>query len=137
MDNNQKLLKNSGLRITPTRRAVLSVLNSSKQPLDIATIYNELSKHHVDADQATIYRIIESFIDKGIITRIQFQEKKFFYEAIRSEHHHAVCSECGVIEDISNCRISEVEQEIEKTKGFIVKSHSLEFFGLCKNCQTV
>lgn len=134
MDNHQQI-KSTGLRVTPTRLAVLSILNSSQKPMDIASIYDAVARQHVDADQATIYRIIENFIDKGLIAKVQFQEKKFYYEALRSEHHHAMCTSCGVIEDVSNCSISNLESEIEASHGFKVATHSLEFYGLCATCQ--
>lgn len=135
MNIHKDLIKNKGLRITPARVAVLSVLSESQEPLDIASIFALISKRHVDADQATIYRIVENFIQKDLITRIQFQEKKFFYEAKRDEHHHAICAGCGKIEDVSKCNIKRLEGEIEKNTGFLVESHSLEFFGKCRNCQ--
>lgn len=128
-------IRQNGLRVTPARLAVLNILNNSAKPMDIMTIYEKVSKMHVDADQATIYRIVENFIKKDIIVKLQFQEKKFYYEAKMKDHHHAVCQKCGKIEDISNCSIPRIEREIERSKGFKVLSHSLEFFGLCANCQ--
>ena len=103
--------------------------------MDISSIFEKVAKMHVDADQATIYRIVESFIQKDLIVKLQFQEKKFYYEAKMKDHHHAVCQKCGKIEDIANCSIPRLEREIERSKGFKVLSHSLEFFGLCVACQ--
>ena len=131
----KELIRSTGLRLTPARLAVFSILEDSNKPLDIISIYKEVAKRHVDADQATIYRIIENFIDKNLVIRIRLQEKKFYYESKRAEHHHAICENCGSITDISNCSIGKVEREIEKTKGFLVKRHSLEFFGLCADCK--
>ena len=131
----KELLRSTGLRITPARLAVFSILEDSTKPLDINSIYQEVAKRHVDADQVTIYRIIENFIDKNLVTRIRLAEKKFYYESKRAEHHHAICEKCGSIADVSNCSIGKVEREIEKTKGFLVNSHSLEFFGLCNKCR--
>ncbi|MDO8269358.1 MAG: Fur family transcriptional regulator [Candidatus Levybacteria bacterium] len=130
-------IRSKGLRVTPARIAVLSVLEDSEHPLDITGIISKVIKLKVDADQATIYRIIENFIDKDLVKRLQFREKKFYYEAKRYDHHHAICEKCGKIDDISNCSIDRVEREIERTKGFKVKSHSLEYFGTCKSCQTL
>lgn len=130
----KEIIRSKGLRVTAARVAVLKILEDSLEPVDIATIYKEISKSHVDADQATIYRIIENFLDKNLITKLQFQEKRFFYEAKRPEHHHAICSECGKIQDISNCSIKRTEQRIREKHGFFVKSHSLEFFGICHEC---
>lgn len=132
--NTFEIIRKIGLRATPARKAVLNVVQSHSAPIDIPHILTHLGKQSIHADQATIYRIIDTFLDKGIIDRLQFQKSKFYYELSREEHHHAICTNCGAVEDISNCEISVVERHIEKTKGFKVKKHSLEFFGLCKNC---
>lgn len=134
METFKESIKSKGLKITPARLAVLSVLSESKKPLDIASIFLQISKRHVDADQATIYRIMENFNEHDLVKKLQFQEKKFYYEAKREEHHHAICTKCGKIEDVSRCNIRRLEREIEKNMNFNVTSHSLEFFGLCSEC---
>lgn len=135
MNIQKELIKNKGLRVTPARVAVLDVLYQTGKPLDISQIYEYVLKRHVDADQATIYRIIENFMQKGIISKLQFQEKKFFYEVVRDDHHHAVCRKCAKIEDVSKCNSKRLEKEIFQLTGFSVESHSMEFYGLCRECQ--
>ncbi len=131
----KETIRSKGLRVTPARIAVLRTLEETNKPIDIASILSIVQRSKVDADQATIYRIVESFLEKNLISRIQFQEKKFFYESKRVEHHHAICEKCGKIEDVSNCSIKRTEQRIEEKIGFKVKSHNLEFFGLCLECK--
>lgn len=128
-------IRKVGLRATPARVAVINIMENTSKPLDINELIQLLKQQNVDSDQATIYRIIENFYKKGVISRLQFQKNKFYYEMSREEHHHVICTNCSAIEDISNCAIDSVEKQIEKTKGFKVSSHSLEFFGLCKNCK--
>lgn len=104
--------------------------------MDVAGIINKLQRHNIKADQATVYRIVDTFFKKGLIHRLDFQEGKFRYEKIDDqEHHHLICESCGKIEDISDCRIEEFQESIAKKKGFLIKRHSLEFFGLCNKCQ--
>lgn len=129
-------LRKKGLKATAARIAVLKVLEESRKPLDIQSIFARIVKMRVDADQATIYRIIENFARTDLVKRVQFQQNKAYYETAKSsDHHHAVCIDCGKVEDISRCSIQMVEREIELTKGFEVTSHSLEFFGKCKDCR--
>lgn len=135
MNTYTEIIKSKGLKVTPARLAVIESLNSSSKPLDVSDILKFLEKKKIAADQATIYRIIESFYSLGLINRLQFQEKKFYYESVREEHHHAICTNCGVIEDISGCSIDDLEKNIERTKGFTVNKHSLEFFGICRDCK--
>lgn len=129
-------LREVALKATPARLAVLSILERVEKPLDVAAIADYLRQEQIKADQATIFRIINTFTDKGLIRQLQLHEGKFRYELTsKKDHHHLICEHCGSIEDISDCSIPELEGEIEKKKQFTVKRHSLEFFGICKNCQ--
>lgn len=129
-------LKEASLKTTPARLAVLGLLEKTNNPVDVATIIDNLKHKDIKADPATVFRTINLFTDKGIARQIQFYEGKFRYElSSRKDHHHLVCQNCGVIEDISDCNIKSLEKEIEKRKNFVVQSHSLEFFGVCPACQ--
>lgn len=130
-------LNEAHLKATPVRLAVLALLEKSDQPLAIGSIINYLKDNHIKADPATVFRVVNTFTEKGIARQIQFKEGKFRYELFsRPEHHHLICESCGAIEDISDCSIGALESEIAKKKKFLIQSHSLEFFGICKNCQT-
>ncbi len=129
-------LKNANLKVTPARLGVLQVLERSAKPVDIATVSGYLDRKQIKADQATIFRIINTFAEKGLVVPVQFNEGKFRYEyGPAADHHHFICEKCGEIEDISDCHIDELEKEIQQKKKLVIKRHSLEFFGLCPNCQ--
>lgn len=130
-----QLLQNAQLKITNARKVTLHFLEKEARPVDVEEIVAHLRTHDLATDRATVYRMIETFLEKGIITRLEFGEGKYRYELAGSDHHHLVCENCGRIEDISDCGIERWEKEIKKKKGFIIKHHSLEFFGLCKLCQ--
>lgn len=137
ISSSQNNIREVGLRSTAARKAVLGILESSQKPLDIASIFKEIARLQVNCDLATIYRIVENFCEKNLIVRLQFQKKKFFYELKRIEHHHAVCDKCGEVEDVSSCTIKRTEEKIEKASGFSVRNHLLEFFGVCRKCQSI
>ena len=128
-------LRSFDLKATPARLGVLKLLETSDKPLDVAAIINYLEQHDIEADQATVFRIINLFTEKGLTKQIHLNEGKFRYElASREDHHHLICESCGMLEDIS-CSVEEIDQEIKQKKGFTVSHHSLEFYGICKNCQ--
>ncbi len=123
------------LKKTKGRRAVLEILEEEASPVDVAHIYTHLQEKKLSLDQATVYRILDTFLQRGVVRRFEFGEGKFRYEISGEDHHHLICERCGAIEDISDCGIGTLEKEIQKKKGFLVKHHALEFFGLCQNCQ--
>jgi Fur family transcriptional regulator, ferric uptake regulator len=136
IDQNKEQLTGSGLKGTKSRMAVLHILEEEDRPLDVSEIISGLKRHEVQTDQATVYRILDVFQQKGLVERFEFHEGKFRYEkAGQQEHHHLICESCGKIEDISDCKIEDFQSSIALKKGFLIKRHSLEFFGLCTSCQ--
>ena len=136
LHNCSEELRQVELKITPARLAVLDILEKTDKPIDIATIIDYLETNNIKADPATVFRIINAFTDKGITKQIQLNEGKFRYEhASKKDHHHLICEKCGDLEDVSDNFISDIEKEIQRKKKFLIKRHSLEFFGICKKCQ--
>lgn len=128
-------LRQQNLKVTPARLAVLRLLEQTNKPLDVAAIVTLLKKNHITADQATIFRIINAFTEKGLVKQLNLQEGKFRYElAERPHHHHLVCRQCGAVEDIV---INEAHfiKKIQTKSKFLIDGHHLEFFGRCTICQ--
>ena len=124
------------LRATPARIALMSLLETTDKPIDVQSMIQYLDENDIKTDPATVFRIVNMFTEKGLLKPIQLNEGKYRYElASISDHHHLVCESCGNIEDISDCSIDLLEKDIETKKEFKVTSHSLEFFGICANCQ--
>ena len=135
MKSYRRVLQNAQLKVTTARQAVLEFFAGNDKPADALELFDYLKERGIEADKATVYRILDTFYDKSIITRMEFGEGKFRYELAGSDHHHLICERCGSIEDVSDCNIEVLEKEIAKKKGFIVKRHSLEFYGVCSKCQ--
>ncbi|MBI5452878.1 transcriptional repressor [Candidatus Gottesmanbacteria bacterium] len=124
-----------GLKQTPARLGVLKILENQTSPLDALTIHSYLREKNLKTDPATVYRILDVFYQKGIVSRFELEEGKFRYELTAEDHHHIVCESCGKIEDVSDCEVDKVEKQIKMRKRFLVKRHSLQFYGVCASCQ--
>lgn len=129
-------LRDAKLKVTPARLGVLAAVESAKTPLDIASIVSYLAKRRIKADKVTVFRIMNILTKKGLVKPIQFNEGKLRYEyGARADHHHVICEHCGIIRDIIGCNMETLEKSITKRTGILIKRHSLEFFGLCADCQ--
>ncbi len=135
MKQQKQLLQKSGLKSTEARIALLTLLDREDNPLDVYSIAENLKSGGVDVDQATIYRVLDVLTQKGLISRLEFGEGKYRYELQKKHHHHLICQSCGRIEDVEGNFVDQIEKEIKSKNGFLIKSHSLEFFGVCKKCQ--
>jgi len=129
------------LKTTSGRLAILEVLRKEKEPLSVAEIESALLKSNPDATPgyATIYRTLEVLAKATLVNRINTGDAHSSYELNfgRKHHHHAVCTSCGLIEDIANCDSEELNISARAhLKNFkSIQSHSLEFFGLCRKCE--
>lgn len=127
-------LRKASLKVTSARIATMKLFESHDKPVDVAHVINNLASK-LNIDRVTVYRILNAFTQKGLLRKIEFGEGKARYELNKEEHHHLICQGCGAIEDISDCGVEVLEKRINQKQNFLVKSHSLEFFGLCIKCQ--
>jgi len=133
METFKKLIKDRGQRFTLQKKEILCVLK--KKPQTVVEIYAAIHSKKRVMNKVTVYRILTNFLDLGIVNKVQLNEKEARFElADSNHHHHLVCDECGKIEDI---QLPEeiLLKEVKKRSHFIIKSHSLEFYGTCRHCQ--
>lgn len=131
----EDLLKKHLYRVTPGRVVLLIFLRHAKKPLTVGDIQKQLD---FAMNKVTLYRALEDFTQSKVIAKISLRNVATYYEFIHADHHHhhIVCEQCGALEDIENCNQVSLQKEILKhSKRFkVINSHSLEFFGICKNC---
>jgi Fur family ferric uptake transcriptional regulator len=129
-------LQGVSLKATPARIAVMKFLESADQPVDVNSILDYLRQKDVDTNPATVFRMMNDFLQKGITKEVQLEKGKASFElASKGDHHHLICESCGKIEAVEDNFVPKMEKELQKKHKFLIKRHSLEFFGLCASCQ--
>jgi Fur family transcriptional regulator, peroxide stress response regulator len=94
-----KILVEKGLKVTPQRIAVLDIifnLNNHPSAENIAE-YLRISYPHVPI--GTVYKILDVFVEKGIVTRVKTENGTIRYDPILEKHHHLYSSQSQQIED--------------------------------------
>jgi len=135
-EENIKKLKIAGLKITPARLVILKTFSDKCHPLNAEDIYKKIRRNEIDL--VTIYRTLTSFEKVGILRKVDLHKDCQFYEVNKNHHHHVICNICGLVEELDGCTIEKYTSEISsKLSNFkIIKDHSLEFFGLCRKCES-
>lgn len=125
------------IRKSIAREAMLSILLRSKQPVSAYEILEVLAKRGKSFNKTTVYRELEILKRLGSVRELFLRNDVALYELSGTHHHHAVCISCGNIQHVD---IDEPKEWSKKSflvnKGFTVLDHSLEFFGMCRNCQS-
>ena len=129
------LLKEKGFKVTPTRLLILDSFSVGCNPLNAEDIFKSLKKSKINL--VTIYRTLTSFEEEGILKRIDLHKDSAYYELADHHHHHIICTDCGLIESLGDCNEASLSKSaLKKSKKFqTVSQHSLEFFGVCRECK--
>lgn len=130
------LLRDAHLRVTPHRMAVISVIANKPEPLTVQMIFDTLRKKY-SIDQATIYRNLLSLHESGLLRRLDFNHGHAHYELeTGAPSSQFVCNRCETIEKLSDKEIDDLIKKVsKKSKKFkSLSSHTIEIYGVCKQC---
>ena len=125
-------LKNSGLRVTPQRLAVLSTLIESDRHPDADQIAKIVRAQHPNIAVGTIYHILDNLVQKGIINKVQTEQNVVRYDAIMEPHIHLYSGEENRIEDYFDEELFDLIDDYlqkKKIKGFKVNDIRIKFLG--------
>lgn len=130
MDNKEDIIKRlskSGLKCTRQRMNVINVMLESDMPMTADMIFSKTDK----VSLSTVYRILEKFMELGIVTRENFLgTTETYYEIAAMKHrHYAICLGCHEMRYIDTCPVHDT-----KINNFTVTGHRLELFGYCDKC---
>lgn len=127
-----ELLKKANLKKTPAREEILHVLASSNRPLTAEEVSSLLKGRH---DLSTVYRNLNSFVQKGICKSEISHNKETLYSLVSDKDEHVlVCTECHKTVILEECPYEEVNSKIEKETGFAIHDHNTEIYGICPDC---
>jgi Fur family peroxide stress response transcriptional regulator len=130
-------LAESGCRITPQRIAILDALVNGASHPTAEEIYGLVLKVSPTTSLATVYKTLDTLKALGEVQELELGSGRNHYDAVDPvAHPHVVCTQCGRIEDVRLENPSNRLEQASKASGYRLVTERLEFFGLCKVCQT-
>lgn len=134
----KNLLKNNGLKFTIQREVILETLYNSNEHLTPEALHNLIQDKfpNLNTGIATVYRTLSLLEESDMVTSLSFGSSGKKYELGAKHHHdHFICTRCGTIIEFVDEEIEKRQKLIAKEKGFLMQDHSMQIYGLCKNCQ--
>lgn len=134
-ENHNINLKNSNLKVTPQRMAVLEALNNLKNHPTTENIKEYVVKNHPNIAVGTIYKTLETFVEKGLVKKVKTEKDVMRYDAIIENHHHLYCEDSERIEDFFDDELNNMLEIYFKKKeipNFKVKDIKLQIIGTFK-----
>lgn len=137
MDELLDILKKNQLSVTAGRKKILELFLSSPGALAHADI-----EKNTDAafDRVTVYRTLQTFVDKGIIHNIPTSDNSILYALCKDNceegHHHDnhvhfICEACNN----TICLDDVTVPEVKLPTGFQPKHSEMVVSGVCDDCK--
>ena len=134
----KQLLKKNNLKFTIQREVILETLYNSDEHLTPEALHHLIQEKYpqLRTGIATVYRTLSLLEDSNVITSLSFGAQGKKYELGAKEHHdHLICTKCGKITEFVDEEIEKRQHAITKELGFKMSDHSMQIYGICKECQ--
>ncbi len=124
-----------GWRITPQRRAVISVLRGEHVHLSAEQILAGARRVVPEVSQATVYNTLNELVAMGEISEIRVADGSTRYDPKTGpDHHHLVCQGCGLTFDVEPKGVDGLTLPPAQRFGMTIGAVEVVFRGLCSNC---
>ena len=110
------------------------LMANSNRHLTIQEIQNELK----DMPQATLYRLMDSLVEEGIVRKYVIgpsQSNCFQYSSCEHEHFHLICESCGKLIHLDCHEVEKLLTHIKCEHGFDINISKVNLYGICEECR--
>src|SRR5687767_12972110 len=129
------ILRRNQLSVTASREKILNLFLTNTRALAHADIEHKAGEKF---DRVTVYRTLQTFVEKGIVHTIPTADNAVLYAICKDcdEHHHHddhvhfVCSTCNA----TICLDDVVSPEIKLPDGYKAENVQVVINGICKSC---
>ncbi|MBL8828434.1 MAG: transcriptional repressor [Planctomycetaceae bacterium] len=137
-DEIRRQIRDSGLRVTMARVAVLEKLNAARSPLSHAELADVLVPEGLD--RATVYRNLIDLTEANLVSRSELGDHVWRFESRRAghghdcePHPHFVCITCGEVSCLANVKF-ELSPAPASGKSVIHELSEVLLKGQCVKC---
>jgi Fur family ferric uptake transcriptional regulator len=127
-------MSDSGHKVTRPRLAVIEAAVNAPGAFSVADLEHWLDQRAESPGIASIFRTVRLLTDLGLFQRIHGAEECHRYIVSQGHRHYIVCNNCGALASFDECELRELAERLERSTGFHIESHLLEFFGRCPRC---
>lgn len=130
----ESLLRDTGLRVTRPRMAVLGAVCENPHA-DTGSIIDVTREDFGAVSHQAVYDVLRALTDAGLVRQIQPAGSVARYESrVGDNHHHVVCRGCGAIADV-DCAVGEAPcLTPSEVHGYVVDEAEVIYRGLCPDC---
>ena len=116
------------------QQQILHELNNCADEVSGQQLHRALIDSSFNMGLTTVYRNLRTLQQKGLVRCRNLPTGEALYSPVNRDNHHLTCVDCGKTLVLKTCPIKNIELPKNQTKDFELLFHTLEFFGICKNC---
>lgn len=128
----QEKLADSGLKITPQRIYVYeAIMNLNNHPT-AEMVKKYVEKNYPSISLGTIYKTLETLVDKGLINKIKTEADVMRYDPVLKKHHHIFCQKTNTIADYHDDELMQLLHDYfnqHNIPGFTIEDFKLHIIG--------
>ena len=124
-------LKDSGLKVTPQRLAIVKILEGNTCHPSADKIYNKVKKKYPMISFATVYKTLKVLAEIGEIQQLKIVEKKVNFDPNTDPHNHFFCKKCREIRDVFPGK----KINLKEIDGHLIEKYQVYFYGICSKCR--
>ena len=129
-----KHLREKGVRITETRKAVIDFIIQSHDHPSADMIYQALLPAFPNMSLATVYNNLKVLIDEGFVSELKVRnDTTTYYDFMGHQHLNVICEKCGRIADM-DLDLPDVQQEAAEQTGYQITKSQMVVYGICPDC---
>ncbi len=124
-----KALRDTGVRVTRQREALLKVLSEASDHPDAAELHRRARTLDDSLSLATVYRTLSVLEREGVVLRLALENGGARYEVADALHHdHIVDIDTGVITEFRSEKLEELQRQIAAELGYEIVHHRMELY---------
>ena len=127
---------NKTTEVSARQHAILEKLKKCDDEMSGQQLHRELQNGPSSMGLTTVYRHVRALQQKGLIRCRHLPTGEVLYTPVERDNHHMTCVDCGKTIILQCCPLRNINLPIDHTEDFNLLFHTLEFFGLCKNCNS-
>jgi Fur family peroxide stress response transcriptional regulator len=131
MDDIKNKLSEKGLKITPQRLSVLEAIYNITHPT-ADDIIKYIRQKHSNIAIGTVYKVLDTFVQKGLIKKITTEKDVIRYDGLLIHHHHLHSSEGVLINDYIDEELDKILKDYfqkKKINDFKIEEITLQIKG--------
>lgn len=130
------ILRRNSLSVTESRKKILNLFINIQGALAHGDIERKAGEKF---DRVTVYRTLQTFVEKGIIHTIPTTDNSVRYALCKDcsdghhqdDHVHFICNQCGTTLCLNDVAVP----EIRLPQGFSIDEIEVVAKGVCNDCK--